>query len=74
MTEAHSSEVERVLLYVGDARDRARIARDQLEKENAEPHVAEAMRAAERALGELHRELSQRTFYAVPENGLKLAV
>lgn len=74
MTEAHSGEVEKVLLHIGDARDRARAAADRVAKQGADEHVVEALRETEGALSEIHRRLTQQTFYAVPDAGLKLAV
>jgi hypothetical protein len=74
MTEAHSGEVEKVLLYIGDARDRARAAADRVARDGADEHVVQALRETERELGELHRRLTQQTFYAIPDAGLKLAV
>jgi hypothetical protein len=74
MNERNSSEVEKVLLYISDARTRARTAADSVRKDGADPHVVEALIDAERELGELHRKLAQGTYYAVPESTLKLAV
>jgi len=74
MTEAHSIEVEKVLLYVEDARARARRAADAVAKDGADAHVVAALRAAERQLGELHTRLAQETYYAVADATLKLAV
>lgn len=74
MTEAHSGEVEKVLLYVGDARDRARAAAERVARDGADENVVRALHDAERELGELHRRLTQQTFYAVPDAGLKLAI
>lgn len=74
MTEAHSGEVEKVLLHIGDARDRARAAAERMAKQDAEDHVVKALREAEQSLSEIHRRLTQQTFYAVPDAGLKLAV
>ena len=74
MSEAHSGEVEKVLLYVGDARDRARAAAERIARDDADEHVIQALRDTERALGELHTRLTQQTFYAIPDAGLKLAV
>jgi cellobiose-specific phosphotransferase system component IIA len=74
MTEAHSGEVEKVLLYVGDARDRAHAAAERVARAGADEHVVEALRDAERELGELHRQLTQQTFYAIPDTKLKLSV
>ena len=74
MTEAHSGEVEKVLLYVGDARDRARAAAERVARAGADEHVVDALRGAERELGELHMRLTQQTFYAAPGADLKLSV
>ncbi len=74
MIEAHSGEVEKVLLYVSDARDRARAAADRVTRDGVDAHVAQALADAAHDLGELHRRLTQQTFYAVPDAGLKLAV
>lgn len=69
--ERHSSEVEKVLLYLSDARTRARQAADAVEKDGADAHVVNALRATEAGLGELHRTLSQGTYYAIPEASLR---
>lgn len=75
MNERHSSEVEKVLLYIGDARTRARRAADAVRKDGADPHIVAALTDAERELSELHRRLAQGTYYAVPDDAsLKLAV
>jgi len=74
MTERQSSEVEKVLLHVSDARTRARRAADAVEKDGAEAHIVDALRAAEQQLADLHRTLSQGTYYAVPDSPLRLAV
>jgi cellobiose-specific phosphotransferase system component IIA len=74
MTEAHSGEVEKVLLYVGDARERAGAAAERVARDSADEHVVQALREAERELGELHTRLTQQTFYAIPDAGLKLTV
>jgi hypothetical protein len=74
MIEAHSGEVEKVLLYVADARDRARKAADQLAADGAPGHVTQALRDSEQELAALHRRLTQSTFYAVDDDALKLAV
>ena len=74
MTERQSSEVEKVLLHLSDARTRARRAAELVEKDGAEPHIVEALRATERELAILHRTLSQGTYYAVADSSLQLAV
>lgn len=74
MTEGHSSEVEKVLLHISDARTRARKAAETVEKDGAEEHVVQALRETEEQLAELHRKLSQGTYYAVPDSSLRLAV
>jgi hypothetical protein len=74
MTEGHSSEVEKVLLHISDARTRARKAAESVEKAGADEHIVQALRESEQQLAELHRKLSQRTYYAVPDSSLRLAV
>jgi hypothetical protein len=74
MTERHSSEVEKVLLYIGDARTRARRAADAVEKDGAEAHIVAALRESEKQLDQLHRTLAQSTYYAVSDSTLRLAI
>ena len=74
MNEHQSSEVEKVLLYISDARTRAKRAAAAVEKDGAEAHIVAALADAERQLAELHRQLAQGTYYAVPDGSLKLAV
>ncbi len=66
MSESHLSEGEKTLLYIAEARERAERARSALEKAEAEPHLIAALNATEQALADDHRELMQRTFFAVP--------
>lgn len=73
MNEAHSSEVERVLLHVGHASDRARRAAAAV-RSGAEPHVVEALQRAAEELSATYRTLAQGTYYAVDADDLKLAV
>jgi hypothetical protein len=74
MNEYQSSEVEKVLLYIGDARTRAKRAAESVQKDGADPHIVSALADTERQLGELHRRLAQGTYYAVRDSSLKLAV
>lgn len=66
MRESHLGEVEKTLLYISEARERARRARSALEKADAEPHLIAALSASEQALADEHKKLMQRTFFAVP--------
>jgi hypothetical protein len=74
MNEASSSEVEKVLLFVSDARDRAGRARAKLETESADQHLIDAMERAEAALADAHRDLMQGTYFAVPGRDKQLAL
>lgn len=74
MTEQESKEVEKVLLHLADARARTRKAAEALEKAGAAAHVTAAVQETEKQLAELHRALSQGTYYVVPDDGLRLAV
>lgn len=66
MSEGHLSEVEKTLLYISEARERAERARSTLESTGAEAHLVAALKATEQALADDHRKLMQRTFFAVP--------
>ena len=72
MNEQHFAEIEVVLLYVSEARERAeRIAR-KLRKDGADEHLVEALQQAEEELERLGRTLMQRTYFAVPKERLTL--
>lgn len=60
------SEVEKTLLYISEARERAERARKKLEDGGAELHLIKAMRASEAALASEHKRLMQATYFAVP--------
>lgn len=62
------SEVEKTLLYISEARQRAERAVKELEGDGAELHLIKAMRESERVLAEEHRRLMQSTYFAVPED------
>jgi threonyl-tRNA synthetase len=68
VSESHLSEVEKTLLYISEARERAQRARGALESAGAEAHLIAALQAAEEALAADHRKLMQRTFFAVPRS------
>jgi hypothetical protein len=72
MNEEHFAEIEKVLLYVSEARERAERAAKTLGKDKAEPHLVAALEQAERDLMALHRRLMQGTYFAVPESQLSL--
>jgi hypothetical protein len=74
MTERESSEIEKVLLYISDARTRARRAAELVEKEGGGAHILAALQDSAKQLDELHRRLAQGTYYAVDESTMKLAV
>lgn len=74
MNESNSSEVEKVLLFVSDARDRASKARRRLESQDADKHVLDALDRAEEDLASAHRELMKGTYYAVPSKDERLAI
>ncbi len=74
MNEASSSEVEKVLLFVSDARDRAGKARARLQAEGADQHLIEALEHAEASLAGAHRDLMQSTYFAIPGREKQLAL
>ncbi|HWH43694.1 MAG TPA: hypothetical protein VNT32_03095 [Thermoleophilaceae bacterium] len=69
MNESHFNEIERALLHISDARERTARAATALEKDGAEGHLSAALRDAEEKLGELGKVLTQRTYFAVSEDG-----
>jgi hypothetical protein len=74
VNEAQSSEVERVLLHISDARERTRRAVARVEKEDPDADVVGALLRAQEDLGELHRRLTQGTYYAVRPTRDQLAL
>ena len=72
VNEAHFAEVEKTRLYISDARRRAEKALEELRRDNAEPHLIDALEEAERELDEIQRQLMQQTYFAVPKEQLSL--
>ena len=68
MSEDHLNEVEKTLLYISEALERASRARALLAGAGAELHLVSALQDTERGLAEQHRRLLQRTFFAVPSS------
>lgn len=73
MNEEHFKEIEKVLLYVSEARRKAEGVADGLERDSAEAHLVAALRDAEAELAELHRKLMQGTYWAVPKQQMSLS-
>jgi hypothetical protein len=67
MNENHFAEIEATLLYVSEARERAEKASKAISKDGAEPHLIDALDAAETELAAVHKRLMQGTYFAVPE-------
>lgn len=74
MNEAHSNEVERVLLHIGHACDRAKRGAQAVSKDGDDARTAKALADAADELSRVYRQLTQSTYYAIDEDGLKLAV
>lgn len=72
VNEAHFAGIERTLLYISEARQRAEKEARELRKAGAEPHLVEALQEAERALEALGRRLMQQTYFAVQDGQLPL--
>ena len=72
VNEAHFREIEKTLLYVSEARKRAQKTAKELRRDDAEPHLVEALEEAERELDEVGRRLMQQTYFAVPKEQLSL--
>lgn len=74
MDEGASSEVEKVLLFISDARDRAARARKKLADEGADEAALLALAKVEQDLAKAHRELMQGTYFAVSASSEQLAL
>jgi hypothetical protein len=72
VNETHFAEIEKVLLYISEARRRAEKTAKTIGKDGAEVHLVEALEEAERDLEILGRTLMQRTYFAVPKEQLTL--
>jgi hypothetical protein len=68
VTERDLSEIERVLLYVGDARRRAARAALALERTGAPSHAVAALRDTQARMADAYRALTQRAYYGVPSD------
>jgi len=72
VNERHFAEVEKALLYVSEARERAERAAKLLSRQAAAPHLVEALEELERELNDLQRRVMQQTYFAVPKEQLTL--
>jgi hypothetical protein len=72
VNEAHFSEIEKTLLFISEARERASRAAKELDRDSADEHLVEALESAQEELLTLHRRLMQRTYFAVPKEQLTL--
>lgn len=66
--EAHFREVEKVLLYISEARQAAEKSAAKLAATGAETHLTISLESAEAALEKLHTTLMQSTYFAVPDD------
>ena len=67
MNERHFGEIERVMLNLSHARERALKASKELNRDGAEPHLVGALDRAAAEMAETHRRLMQGTYFAVLE-------
>ena len=72
MKEAHMAEIERAMFVVSGARKRLERTAELLAKDDAEEHLVEAVREAERELDALSLRLMQKTYFAVSKDQLTL--
>jgi hypothetical protein len=68
--ESHLREVERAMLYIAEARLKADVVADALEKDGADARHVTALRDAAEALRAEHNRLLSRTHFHVPEDEL----
>ena len=72
MDEKHFAEIEVVMLYVEEARERAERAAKALRAEGADAHLIEALERSATELSDAGRRLRQGTYFAVPKEQLNL--
>jgi hypothetical protein len=72
VNEGHFAEIEKTLLYISEARERAESAARTVARDGAEEHLVKALEEADRELLALHRRLMQRTYFAVQKEQLTL--
>jgi len=73
MNEAHMAEIERAMFVVSGARKRLERTAELLAKDDAEEHLVDALREAERELDALSLKLMQKTYFAVSKDQLTLS-
>jgi hypothetical protein len=66
VNEAHFAEVEKALLYVSEARERAERAAKTIARDGGDQHLVNALEEADHDLLSVHRRLMQATYFAVP--------
>lgn len=64
--EAQFLEVENVLLYISEARERTERALKRLRKEQAAPFLIAELEATHEAMRLEHKRLLQKTYFRVP--------
>ena len=67
------AEVERAMFVVSGARKRLERTAELLAKDEAEEHLVDALREAERELDALSLKLMQKTYFAVSKDQLTLS-
>jgi hypothetical protein len=72
--EQQLGEIEKTLLYISEARERAQRACRELERGGGEQHLIDALRSSEKALAGEHRRLMQASFFAVSKDREQLAL
>lgn len=72
MVEAHFAEIEKTLLFISEARQRAEKTVRELKRVDAPGHLIAAVLDAERALDDVARRLTQETYFAIPSEQLAI--
>ena len=67
------AEIERAMFVVSGARKRLERTAELLAKDDAEEHLVDALREAERELDALSLKLMQKTYFAVSKDQLTLS-
>ena len=74
MNQGPLEEIDRTLLFISEARERAERAARSIKREDPEPHLVKALEEADRRLLAVHTELMRAAYFpASSEQQLKLA-
>lgn len=73
VNQAHLAEIERTLLYISEARERAERTARSMRRDEGDPRLVSALEDADRGLLAVHGELMRAAYFPASSEQLKLA-